>query len=242
MGRVDQCAELVQEGRTPDEIAARLRLNVTTVVGYIDRGIGQQLIQRSDVLLNIREALEYELAEGRPLGMDASLDEILSASPQPIDHPRNDLEFLLKHGYSHTLSSDLLQKLALIEQDLHSAIANTLISHHGSAKERWWESGVPNSVRKTCEHWRSFDDEPSHPYTYTSLGHLAKIVEGAWPLFQSKVPSLYSQDRKGLSGVLHQLRQIRNLLAHPVRNHIPDRDMYDQVKKAELTLRARNWN
>ena len=55
MGRPSDVAQLVRQGKTPTEIAARLGVSVS-VEGYLHRAVGEGLLRRSDIYFSVPQA------------------------------------------------------------------------------------------------------------------------------------------------------------------------------------------
>ena len=75
-----ECALLIKDGATPAEIAKQLSISPKSVIQYLDVAIGQSLISRSDVFLNIEERLTSTLKAAlneeaqRPVSPDKLID------------------------------------------------------------------------------------------------------------------------------------------------------------------------
>jgi len=244
MGRVDQCGLYIKEGKTPGQVALELNLNFGTVIGYVERAIGERAISRSEVLLNIWDALAHELNDGNAETGAPSTDRlpaILRLPPIAIRHARGDFDYILQHGYSTTVGTELFQKISSIERNLHSVVSSLLISYHGEGDDAWWTNGVPARIREACERWRSSDTAPSHPFTYTSLTHLGEIIAHGWSLFEPHLPLGVASDTFAFQDALAHIKGIRNRLAHPVRPFVPDRSDFVFVTSWGTQMQTPNW-
>ena len=242
VGRPDECAERVKRGATPDDISIALGLNFSTVSAYIDRAIGERKITRSEVLLNIRESLERDPSwlDEDPDTARAIVDRLLQRPPTRQRYLTGDVDYLIHHGYAATLTTDLFRLLADIEHDLHAAVSSALISHF-NGDDAWWRNGVPARIRDACNRWQQADPEPAHPFSYTSLGHLASIIEHNWSLFEQVLPPDAPSSMLPLQGALHRLKSLRNRIAHPTRPFLPGREDYETTRHWRRVLAIDNW-
>jgi len=243
MGRVGECGQHIKAGKTPEQISAVLGVSIGTVIGYVDRAIGERMISRSEVLLNIRDKLHQELSEDeqkRSVSV-ADMEAMLSIPPLDVGQVRGDLHYLLKHGYRLTLATEIFQKLASLEQSLHSLVAMLLVFYFGQKDDSWWISGVPKHIRDACVRWQKADESPAHPFTYTSIAHLSTIIEASWSVLGPHLPPDAIVDPPTFSRALRHLKEIRNRVAHPVRPFIPSREDYTFVTTWESRLARRNW-
>lgn len=118
-----------------------------------------------------------------------------------------------------------------LEKSIRGLIADTLKSAHS---ERWWETCVPENVRKSAE--QNLKKEKDSGMTlrsedvidYTNFGELGEIVRNNWKDFDS----IFSSDR-AFSKIMTNL----NLLRAPIAHCSPL--VEDEV--ARLSLTVRDW-
>jgi hypothetical protein len=73
-------------------------------------------------------------------------------------------------------------------------------------------------IRKVCVQAREEDPEPvDEDFAYTTLIHLAKIIDQHWMLFSARLPSEFARDKKRLAREFARLNSIRNAVMHPVK-------------------------
>lgn len=194
MGRPDDVAKLIRQGKTPIEIATELNLNIKSVEGYIHRAIGEGLIRRSDVYFSVRQ-----------------------------EHRKSDYTLGHWYTDPHSALGDMYQDIRKIEIGVHRRIHEKLIQGYGDGEAGWWRQGVPEKVRVKCQERRERDvDEPCEPFCYSDLLDLDAILEYQWTLLKDLFPD-YSTNRKQLSNDLKRLSRIRNKVMHPVRGLVPVR-------------------
>lgn len=201
MGRPHQVAELIRTGLTPEQIAGELGLTLESVVGYLNRAVGEGLLRRSDIYFSVPR-------ERR--GSDGTLG-------------------LWYSDPAHALG-DMYEDLRRIEITLHEKIRNALIRRYGEDEAGWWRQGVPEGVRVKCQERRERDrDDPCQPFSYSDLLDLDAVFEDQWALLKDLFPE-YTANRKQLSKDLRQLSRIRNKIMHPVRGFVPAEDDFEFVR------------
>jgi hypothetical protein len=207
MGRPEEVANLVRQGKTPAEIARELQVSVTSVVPYLHRAVGEGLLRRSDI---------YFCVPAERRGSDSTLKKWFSS-------PRHAL-------------GDMYEDLRCIELELHKRIRNRLIREYGDGESGWWRKGVPKKVRGKCLERRERDsDDPCEPFSYSDLLDLYKILEKQWPLLKDLLPG-YAADRKSLGSDLQRLNRIRNRMMHPPRAWVPSERDFDFVRRLQRSL------
>jgi hypothetical protein len=194
-------AELIRTGLTPEQIAGELGLTLESVVGYLNRAVGEGLLRRSDIYFSVPR-------ERR--GSDGTLG-------------------LWYSDPAHALG-DMYEDLRRIEITLHEKIRNALIRRYGEDEAGWWRQGVPEGVRVKCQERRERDrDDPCQPFSYSDLLDLDAVFEDQWALLKDLFPE-YTANRKQLSKDLRQLSRIRNKIMHPVRGFVPAEDDFECVR------------
>ena len=207
MGRPREVAELVRKGKTPNEIAKELSVNLASVEGYLHRAVGESLLRRSDIYFFVSPE-------------DRMSDSTLS---KWFKDPRRAL-------------GDMYEDIWCIESDLHEQIRKALVRKYGEGEAGWWRQGVPEKVRVKCQERRERDvDEPCEVFCYSDLLDLDAILEVQWALLKRLFPDY--ANRKHLSGDLKRLNRLRNKVMHPTRRFVPDENDFDFVRKLQRSFR-----
>jgi len=98
-------------------------------------------------------------------------------------------------------------------------VRETLVHEFGPEEGQWWRKGVPVEIRKACVQARQEDPDPvDEDFAYTTLIHLAKIIDQHWRVFSARLPPQFACDKKRLSGEFTRLNSIRNAVMHPVKD------------------------
>ena len=207
MGRVQQTAGLIKEGLNPEEIANQFGVGLDTVLGYLDRAVGEGVLRRSDIYF--------------------------SFTPEQRAANRGYLE---SYADARHALGDMYEDVRRIELKLHTIIRSTLTSEFGDG-ELWWRGGVPQAIRVKCQTRREEDpDAPCDAYSYTDLLDLLKILESNWPLFEAYMASPYLTDRGRLRDDFRRLNGIRNKIMHPIRGMVPCEDDFYFVRRFERDI------
>ena len=121
----------------------------------------------------------------------------------------------------------MYEAITFIEIKIHGSIKDFLITKFGESEKEWWRKGIPKPVRTELSKKYEEDDDPAdHPYCYTNLVHLDKILEYNWKELISVLPKNVKADRKKLSKNLNRLNSIRNYVMHPVKGVYPTEEDY----------------
>jgi hypothetical protein len=103
--------------------------------------------------------------------------------------------------------------VAAFENATRDLISRVLLEQVG---ETWWETCVPESVRKRAEsrlveeakiRWHGQRGES--PITYTELGDLAAIIRNSWPHFKPHIPSI-----EWAASIFAAIERSRNVIMH----------------------------
>lgn len=241
MSRITQCAQLVRNGLTPGRIQSELGVTQISVNGYLDRAVGEGLIRRADIFLNIIDT--FGAAGLDPLG------------PKPNNAPDNirsdDIVFLgllndtiyyVERDGINQLRLELYSILSGFEARLHPLVSRALAAHFTTPPEAWWEQGVPPKVRRACERLRELDKDPqAHPFGFTSFTHLGQIIDSRWEVLEQCLPKKCASRRQAIVDGLDRLKLMRNRLAHPTRVFLPTRSDFELAEKFSADLAAANW-
>lgn len=138
MAQPHKVAAMVSEGLTPAQIARQLQISHATVLGYLDRAVGEGLLKRSDIYFT------------------------LSPESRKSTSIREDKEVVSRFGGA--VLGDMYEHLREIETALHERIRLALERQYGSEEKEWWAKGVPQNVRMDCQTLRERDtDRPPIP-------------------------------------------------------------------------------
>ena len=107
---------MVSEGLTPAQIARQLRVTHASVLGYLDRAVGEGLVKRSDIYFT------------------------LSPESRESTATREDKEVVSRFGGA--VLGDMYEHLREIETTLHKRIRLALERQYGSEEKEWWAQGV----------------------------------------------------------------------------------------------------
>jgi hypothetical protein len=211
MGRPEEVAALVLEGRAPAQIAAELGISYSTTLDYLERAVAKGILRRSDVIFT------------------------LPAASRSSPATREDRELLDRFGSVAHALGDLYEILRGLETSLHSRVREALESSYGTGENGWWVQGVPASVRKKCQSRREDDPSRLDPYCYTDLLDLHDVFESEWRVLQRQAGQLAS-DKRALLAKLRELNRIRNMVMHPVRGMTPTEDDFVFVRSLQISL------
>lgn len=236
-GKREEALALLNSGLNPAQIAKAQRVSTTTIISYLDQMVGRGLVRRSDIYFTVRAEARNELsalrasmkrqhptldgwgaarrAEGA--GMSADLAE--------------EMQVVWHYGDVGNFLGDLFEDLTEIEVTLHRRLGECLQQSFGHS---WWNA-VPAGVRDKCEKLCRGDDEP---FQFTTLMHLADIIESQWQCVRGIFASRYGEKRGELLSALRRMNQIRNVVMHPVRRHIPTEDdvLFVRTLKKDLFI------
>lgn len=193
MAQPHKVAAMISEGLTPAQVAGQLQVSHATVLGYLDRAVGEGLLKRSDIYFT------------------------LSPESRESSSTREDREVVNRFGGA--VLGDMYEHLREIETTLHKRIRLALERQYGSEENEWWAQGVPQNVRTDCQTLRERDPDRLHPYCYTNLIHLLEILEQNWNVLQTEVGQLAS-NRKEMRQQFLKLNRIRNIVMHPTRGQL----------------------
>jgi hypothetical protein len=150
----------------------------------------QGLDRAGRVHRNLSRALDRDLAER--VGLD-TLDESFVATAQRM--------------------AIIYTAMAAFENTARKLISNVLLEQVG---ETWWESCVPQGIRKRAESRRAEEEKikwhgqrGESPVNYTDLGDLSSIIRNNWTLFEPHVPSI-----EWAASIFSVVERSRNVIMH----------------------------
>lgn len=238
MGRPAEAARLLRKGDSPSQVAFRMGVTVSTVLGYLYRQAGEGKIQRSDIILSIprqtRLAVEEALNRVRPPHRPYKITRWLKKRHPTVN--RDDVQIYLNLMGSGVQFGDLYESIREIEMLLHSITKKTLIGKYGDA---WWRKAVPQKIRVECVQRREMDDLPADdPFSYTNFIDMKKILSENWTELAEKLPEEVVRDRKEFLSKLDKLNGIRNAVMHPIKELPVSDEMFEFVRHPQRQLTA----
>jgi hypothetical protein len=213
MGRKEEALNHLLGGNDPTAIAPLMKVSLATVLGYLDRKIGDGDLRRSDIYF--------------------SLDPETRRNPPNSDY----VKILDRYRNGASAYGDMYEDLRSIEVSLHRGLRDRLASTFGEHEGEWWRKGVPTKVRVKCASRREEDDAGyCEAYGYTDLLDLAEIIKAAWGSVREMFPPTVQHDRPELLRGLRRLNQIRRRVMHPVRGAPPGEDDFEFVREFKMRL------
>ena len=192
MGRPHEVAKLIKEGKAPSQAAAHLGISTSSVAGYLKTAVGSGLIRESEIVfavpLNVRNAVNQALIppQSRKHKTPPPLRIVLYKSGLSNDEIEDGLVY---SSYREALVAmgDMYELIYRFETKLHSFVKEILIHAFGpDADSGWWRKGVDDEIRKKCAVRREDDPYPAgHPFQYTDLIDLWKILKRNWKLCEN---------------------------------------------------------
>ena len=221
---------LLLSGHTLDEISRRLKRPISTVIQDLRLQVGEGDLKLSEIFFAIptdkRAALEA-LIEQNGTSSPAALQQ--QAAAQGFEWHELDLYCRLRDP--GIFRGDLYEYLADTEVALHRMVRETLVEEFGPAEGQWWRQGVPMEIRKACAQAREDDPDPvDDVFAYTTLIHLAKIIDQHWRIFSARLPPHLARDKKRLSHEFTRLNFLRNAVMHPVKGRNWGREEFAFVR------------
>ncbi len=231
MSREATILALVNEGRTPGEIARRLNQPLPDIFSVIDQLIGLGRLRCVDVLLTVprehRRRVLTALLQEPEKPPPADLYRLMAADGDAV--LLEDIEVFVRYGDAGRLLGEVYEHLRDIEVGLHRLIREAFIKEFGDGELGWWRQGIPRDVRIKTQSRREEDDapQPSEPYGYTDLIDLRLILDRQWKILAPYLPPRVRGDRRLLLDELLRLNHLRRIIMHPVRGSLPTEDDLD---------------
>jgi len=224
-----EATALLLSGLALDEISHRLNQPIFKVIQDLRLQAGEGDLKLSQIFFAIpaerRAALEALIQQNGTSSPSALQKQ---AAGQGFDWHELDLYCRLRNP--SVFRGDLYEYLADIEVALHKMVRATLAEEFGPEEKRWWRQGVPSEIRKACVQAREEDPDPvDDPFAYTTLIHLAKIIEQNWKVFPARLPPSLANDKKRLLHEFTRLNFIRNAVMHPVKGRAWGREEFEFV-------------
>jgi len=244
MGRPDECAGLIKQGKTPSDIAREIGVTYSTVIDYLFRAVGHSRIGLVDIVISWpqarRKRIEKIIAERATDYWFTIYQEMRNIGD---DITREDIQLYLQ--LRNVYIGDLYFMICELELHLHSFIKTILQKEFNQTAEDWWKLGVPENVRKKCldtmDRSRSAT-EKGHPYSYATFIQLAKIIEEHWDRFVKYLPIELIKGEMSLPSYLYQTNRIRNKVMHPLNSGLVQEDEdFRIVRELHTKLIRTEW-
>jgi hypothetical protein len=253
----------IMEGLSPSQIAVDLNLPFNSVVQEINAAVHDGRLLRSQVQSTLKPEWLDALRTFAPTQRKFSPEHIRGFIKQiyRLELSVEELKFCFIYCGKSFWAGETYELLCDIERTLHDQIKRILmeeirasedevdVHHWDEAKETvWWRKGVPEDVRVACVERREKDAQlvPEHPYCYTDLISLKKIIFSkakgkGWRLFEDRLPKAVVAHKDDFGGYLDRLNSIRNRVMHPVRGTPPNEEDFRFVKQMHETLHLSKW-
>jgi hypothetical protein len=236
MSKREQACELLRQGNSPSQIAAKMGLRTSYVMSYLWSKIGEGDLRRSDIAFslkrNVRRAIEEVVAK---IGKPTPGRICRELSKRGIQVSPYDVRMYLEYRRAPVVLGDMYEIVRNIEVRLHRFIKRVFIAEFG--EEEWWRGGVPDHIRAECAALREKDPDPApEPYNYTHLIALREILDRRWGILGKYLPAEAAQNKKELLERLVQLNRIRNNVMHPVRGGMLSEEEFEFVYTLDADL------
>lgn len=246
MAAPQDCSAQLLRGMTPGQIAARRGCSLKSVLGYLDHGTGAGYHKRSDIYrsipIDVREMVDKVLAERglpRPApAWDGWTDprKVLAVAPHLEE---DDVQVCLRYGPTTALVGDLFQETRDLEMELLHLVRRRLIAECGDGEAGWWRSGVPVGVRKSCAIRREeYDGELLEPWRFMDLMDFWEIIDNRWKYFQDLFRAPETESKPSFKRDMLALNDLRNRIAHPVREMPLTEGDFDLVVSVKRQVEA----
>lgn len=229
MGRPDDVASLIRDGRSPADIAQSWDVTVSTVIGYAWRAIGMRQIRVTDVLVTLDEAVLSVLWSS-----GSAVDYTLLRRSFPT-LGSDDMETYKAFGAGAGVLGDMYEDLRAIELLLFHFLVDELKRRFGGDELGWWRR-VPSYHREQCVVRREHDPVPLLPEHYLDFAGLISVLENNKRELRDVLPPHLSPG--DLANRLHEVRRIRNRVFHPLREESPEMHQYLLVGNLRRELEA----
>jgi hypothetical protein len=236
MSRRNEAGRYLLDGLTPQQISDRMNISLASIRQYLCMLVGEGELLHSDIAFNVaeRHLIEDAISNGvrsDPTGPYATFqmaDRIGAALAKQGHKIHRDLVHL--YLIARDPRSDLYRLICEVELLLHRFVRQTL-------EAEWWQKGVPEATRKSCQIKREEDSNPlDDPYHYTTIIDLKSIIDKNWLIFAAALPKPLASNKQDLLQKLLGLNEVRNRVMHPVKPIMAYEDDYKFVRKLLATF------
>jgi hypothetical protein len=242
MARRHQARDYVLQGFTPQEIAQKMGISLSTVRQYLCTLVGEGDLLRTDITLSIASKDRTHIEKVLGPGEQSELMEMTSHLNWQIYRKRRrkiPVEVISLYLLVRDPRPDLYALICTLETTLHDLVKNVLQNTHG---DDWWRKGIPNEIRKSCHSRREDDDDPvSDPYQYTNLIDLKTVIEKQWGIFSKNLPENMAANKPETLRQLQRINAICNKVMHPVKGIGEYKEDYTFVRSFLEECNRTHW-
>lgn len=220
MGKPAECAELIRQSYSPLHIADKLGVNHSTVVDYLYRAIGHNLITMSDIVFTWPEPSRIIIENIiNRLNTDYWYSIYNDVDFQKTFFDRNNLQFYLELRKFYV--GDLYFMISNLEIYLHNFVKDELSRHYNQYENEWWEKGVSGDLKNKCELKKSKNSPNSlHSYHFLNFMQLSDVIVNNWSLFRKIFTNDLIKYSENFRKYLFEVNKIRNKVMHPLNSGI----------------------
>ena len=206
MAGKDEAVEHLKGGLALSTISQRMGISMSSVIQYLSTKVGEGEIRLVDMYFSWTPSQREFLQESDVSGL--------------VDHKLTKEEFNLFHSLrkGYIFRGGMYEMVSELEIKIHGLVRSRLIKEYGL--EKYWRKGVPVKIRTQCATAQQEDESPVDDlFAYTTLIQLWYVIDKKWSLFESIIPSNYSNKKSELRKDMIKLNGIRNRVMHPVKNN-----------------------
>ena len=216
----------MKNGLSPSSISKKMDISVGSVIQYLSTKVGEGDIALVDIY--------YSWSEEQREFLQRS-DEFDTSGLRDKGITKEELKLFHSLRKAHVFRGGMYEIVSELEIDIHDLVRSRLIKEFGAGD--YWREGVPVTVRKSCAVSQQEDDNPVEDiFAYTTLIHLWEIIDKKWGIFESIIPSNYSNKKQELKKDMKKLNSIRNRVMHPVKNNKWKEDDFIFVRRLALVF------
>jgi hypothetical protein len=256
MDHSSRILSLIIEGVRPSKIAETLNTPIGQVTEEITSAIQERRLQRSRVLATLDNEWQNQIAvwfsawKKKPHAVSTKIVHgmLKESNLDNFDLSVEEVGLYLLCFEKGFRDGEIYEALCEIERTLHAKIRQILIEKFGAEENGWWRQGIQLDVRKYCVERREEDNDfpGSHPYNFTTLGHLGQILmyKQNPELFKKRFPlgaNKKTPEMQAISKDFEQLRKIRNRVMHPIGEKPPTEEDFFFVKEMQVKFDLAKW-
>jgi hypothetical protein len=122
-------------------------------------------------------------------------------------------------GHVSEMAKDY-ELLAAVEQQIHSFVMTVL----ENANTDWWTDLIPEQIRSRCIERAAGEGENEHPFRFTQLPDLQKILLANWDIFRGGPLAVLWHSKGQVRTSFDCMIRLRNRTMHPTRGGAADTD------------------
>ncbi|HZL79279.1 MAG TPA: hypothetical protein VFC17_10550 [Candidatus Limnocylindrales bacterium] len=239
------------EGFRPKQIAIESETPIDLVVQQIIEAIDKKEVKRSQVLTALAQEWQDQILLFFPKFKKRPefVHEMLKASNlDDFDLEVEEVRLYLHCFERGFTDGQIYEAVCEIERTLHAKIKQILIEKYGAEENGWWRKGIPLDVRQYCVELREKDEDSvgNLPYSFTTFGHLQKILqfEENPALIKNRLPLGANDKAPNMRVIIKQLMRltkIRNRVMHPIGATPPTEEDFFFVKQMQANFELTKW-